>query len=185
MMPGGKGGANTKTGIHFEKKTDLLTAIGKLPGFSIRHITHKGKVRGGEVLKGNKVVAISCGKHDLYRFLKDRGVDYKTLISSKLLPDEALYVPSEKKMHIIEKKFQKTPGSVDEKLQTSAFKKQQYTKLFKSLDIQVEYSYVLNDWFNMGKYRDVLVYVNSVGCSYYFGFVPLSKLGLSTEGKYD
>src|SRR3989344_7449985 len=107
MMPGGKGGANTRTGIHFEKKTDLLEALGKCPGYS---------VRDREILKDGKVVATICSKHQLYVFLKERGINYKDVISSKLLPDEALYVPNKKTMYIIEKKFQKTSGSVDEKL---------------------------------------------------------------------
>jgi len=44
-------------------------------------------------------------------------------------------------------KFQKVAGSVDEKLQTCGFKKRQYTELLKPLDINVEYIYILNDWF--------------------------------------
>ena len=47
-------------------------------------------------------------KTGLSSFLKERGINYKDVISSKLLPDEALYVPNKKTMYIIEKKFQKT-----------------------------------------------------------------------------
>ena len=169
MMPGGKGGANTGTGISFEKKTDLLTEIGKLPDFSIA---------GNEILKNGVVVAINCKHHKLYVFLKEKKVDYKLFISSKLLPDEALFVPSQKKIYIIEKKFQVTPGSVDEKLQTCVFKKQQYTRLFAPLGADVEYIYILSDWFLDKKYVDVLNFVESSGCSYYFNILPLEVLGL-------
>ncbi len=81
-------------------------------------------------------------------------------------------------MFIIECKFQKKPGSVDEKLQTCDFKKQQYQKLLAQLNIEAEYIYLLSDWFKQKKYKDVLDYIISVRCSYYFEYIPLHKLGL-------
>ena len=69
-------------------------------------------------------------------------------------------------------------GSVDEKLQTCNFKKKQYKKLFSRLNIEVEYMYLLSDWFLHKSYKDVLDYIISVGCSYYFEYIPLDKLGL-------
>ena len=74
--------------------------------------------------------------------------------------------------------FQKVAGSVDEKLQTCDFKKKQYRKLMAPLNIEVEYVYILSDWFRKPEYQDVLDYVISVGCQYYFGYLPLQKLGL-------
>jgi len=76
-------------------------------------------------------------------------------------------------------KFQKVAGSVDEKLQTCDFKKKQYTKLMAPLNIDVEYIYILSDWFKHSAYKDTLNYIISVGCHYYFGVLPLNKLGLS------
>lgn len=38
--------------------------------------------------------------------------------------------------------------------------------------------YMLNDWFRKPKYKDVLDYIISVGCQYYFNYIPLQKLGL-------
>jgi len=67
---------------------------------------------------------------------------------------------------------------VDEKLQTCDFKKKQFRKLFATLNIEIEYIYILGDWFKLPKYKDVLDYVISVGCQYYFGYLPLQKLGL-------
>ena len=38
---------------------------------------------------------------------------------------------------------------------------------------------MLGDWFKKDKYKDVLNYIISVGCQFYFGYIPLKKLGLS------
>jgi hypothetical protein len=43
----------------------------------------------------------------------------------------------------------------------NSHKKQQYTKLFKPLNIEVEYIYILNDWFHKTEYKDVLNYIGS------------------------
>jgi hypothetical protein len=47
-----------------------------------------------------------------------------------------------------------------------------------SANIDVEYIYLLDDWFRDEKYRDVLDYIHSVGCDYYFEYIPLYRLGL-------
>ena len=75
-------------------------------------------------------------------------------------------------------KFQKVAGSVDEKLQTCDFKRKQYAKLMAPLNTEVEYIYILSEWFNKPPYKDVLDYIISVGCQYYFKYLPLQKLGL-------
>jgi hypothetical protein len=75
-------------------------------------------------------------------------------------------------------KYQEVTGSVDEKLQTCDFKKKQYKKLMAPLNIEVEYIYILSDWFRKAEYKDVLDYVISVGCQYYFQYLSLQKLGL-------
>lgn len=113
-----------------------------------------------------KKEGIDLSKHKLYQYLKELKIDWKSLISKKFLPDEAYLVNDELKIY--EKKFQKVAGSVDEKLQTCAFKISQYRKIAKSLGIEkVSYIYLLNDWFKKPEYEDVLQYINSVdGCSY-------------------
>ena len=97
---------------------------------------------------------------------------------SKIIPDDCIFVIVENKLFIIECKFQQTPGSVDEKLQTCDFKKKQYQKLLAKANIDVEYVYLLSEWFKKEKYQDVLDYIHSVGCYYYFEYIPLNKLGL-------
>mgnify|MGYP006922964372 FL=1 len=79
---------------------------------------------------------------------------------------------------IIEVKNQNVAGSVDEKLQTCDFKRKQYKKLLSQLNIEVEYIYILSKWFKNPKYKDVLDYIISVNCQYYFDYIPLQKLGL-------
>ncbi len=94
------------------------------------------------------------------------------------MPDDSIFVIVNNTMYIVECKFQKVNGSVDEKLQTCDFKKKQYRKLLSRANIDVEYIYLLSDWFKAPKYKDVLDYIISVGCSYYFEYIPLYKFGL-------
>lgn len=164
------GGAQTnKNGLHFERTTSLNDAL----------INQGYKISNYKITKDDQYIGMSMDKHKLYsEFLNPRGIDYTKIISRKLLPDEALYNDSNKTLYIIEKKFQQGDGSVDEKLQTCDFKKKQYEKLVSSLNIKVEYIYVLCDWFNQSKYRDVFDYIKDSGCHYYFNEIPLSLLGI-------
>jgi hypothetical protein len=169
MKKGGVGGANTKTGLSFEKQRDILSLLRKKQGYSVKK---------NVIFYNGKEVARSYRKQSLYRYLNEQGVDWKTQISKRLFPDEALYVIVNNTFFIIEMKFQKVAGSVDEKLQTCDFKKKQYKKLMAPLNIEVEYLYILNDWFKDPTYKDTLDYVISVGCQYYFNYLPLQRLGL-------
>lgn len=174
MKKGGIGGGNTRTGLNFEREKDMITLLSNTPGYSIK---------GHIILFEGKEVAYSYGKHSLYRFLESKGVDYASILSKKLLPDEAIYVIVNNTIFILEIKFQEVAGSVDEKLQTCDFKKKQYQRLFAPLNYEVEYVYILSDWFNRPEYKDVLTYINSVGCQYYFRYLPLQRLGLPIPKK--
>ena len=169
MKEGGIGGARTKTGLKFERHVDLLKLFSKTPGYS---------VSGNKIYFNKKEVAQSFRKNALYKYLESEKVDYTKLISKKLLPDEAIFVIVNRTLFIIEMKFQKVAGSVDEKLQTCDFKKKQYKKLMSAINIDVEYIYILSDWFKKPAYKDTLDYIISVGCQYYFEYLPLQKLGL-------
>lgn len=170
MIKGGKGGAKTLTGLRFESRINLKEAIRPLKGYDIA---------GDEVFFEGQKVAELYQKNKIYKnLLEPRGIDYSQIISKKLLPDEALFLISNNTLFIIEIKFQAVAGSVDEKLQTCDFKNKQYNKLFSSLNIPVKYIYVLNKWFKEPKYKDVLSYIKSVGCHYFFDEIPLSFLGL-------
>ena len=175
MKEGGFGGGNTQTGLDFERKVDFQDLLSAKAGYKIRPSANKA---GKEVLFEDKIVARCFRKHDLYRFLDEKGVDWKSRISKKLLPDDALLVINSQKLFIIEVKYQQVEGSVDEKLQTCDFKRKQYVNLVTGCDMQIEYVYVLNDWFQDPSYRDVLAYIESVGCHYRFSCLPLVFLGL-------
>mgnify|MGYP001587788823 CR=1 FL=1 len=169
MKEKGVGGGNTITGLNFERERDILELLKKQKGYV---------VKGSIIFYKDKEVAQSYRKNALYKYLESKGVDYKKYLSKKLLPDEALYVIVNNTLFIIEMKFQKVAGSVDEKLQTCDFKRKQYAKLMAPLNTEVEYIYILSEWFNKPPYKDVLDYIISVGCQYYFKYLPLQKLGL-------
>lgn len=110
--------------------------------------------------------------------MDENKVDWKKIVSRKLLPDDAMLVINRQTLYIIEVKYQKVAGSVDEKLQTCDFKRNQYLKLVAPLGLTVEYIYVLSDWFKKPEYKDVLDYIQSVNCRYAFNELPLAWLGL-------
>lgn len=170
MKENGIGGANTKTGLVFEGKTDLGTFLGKQKGYQVD--------TQGRVFYKKEFLARIFKKHKLYTFLSEHAINWKEIISKQLLPDDSIYVIVKNTLYIIECKFQKVEGSVDEKLQTCDFKKKQYQKLFARANIEVEYMYLLDNWFKKPKYKDVLDYIISVRCQYYFNYIPLEKLGL-------
>lgn len=164
----GGGGHTNAVGLHFEQTVCLDTVFNNHPDF---------EVRGDKVYKLGEEIGLLCGKNGIYtKVLKPRGINYKDYLSKKLLPDDAILIDDT--VYIIEKKFQGGAGSVDEKLQTCDFKKKQYTKLFSAAGLQVEYIYVLSDWFRQPCYKDVHEYILSVGCKYFFLDIPLSCLGL-------
>ena len=72
---------------------------------------------------------ICLTKNNLYKYLEKNGIDWTTILSRKLLPDEAYYNPITKEFSIYEKKYQQTEGSADEKPQTCGFKIWEYKKL--------------------------------------------------------
>jgi hypothetical protein len=150
MIGKGKGGANTLTGLNFEKKVDFIDLLKGIKGYLIKSSSTKA---GSEVYFKGKLVARCFKKHDFYKFLEENGINWKGIISRQLLPDDALLVIIRETLFIIEVKYQQAAGSVDEKLQTCDFKRKQYLKLVKSLELKVEYVYVLNSWFKKPVYK--------------------------------
>lgn len=169
MKKGGTGGSNTLTGLNFESRVDLGVFLNSQKDYS---------VIGTRVFFKEKLVARLFKKHELYKFLYDNNIDWKKHISKQLLPDNCIYVIINNTVFILEVKHQEVAGSVDEKLQTCDFKKKQYLKLFSELNYKVEFYFILDDWFKDPKYKDTLDYIISVGCKYYFKYIPLYELGL-------
>jgi hypothetical protein len=173
MIKDGKGGANTTaSGLSFEEKvelTDTLLAKGFLLGASLI---------GKALHDGSGVRGLLFKKGDLYKFLRRERVDYRQILSKKLLPDNVFLNYGNKTAYIIEVKYQVTAGSVDEKLQTCDYKRRQYQKLFTPAGYKVEFAYVLNNWFKKEEYRDTLNYVEEIGCRYFIREIDVGFLGL-------
>jgi hypothetical protein len=169
MIFQGIGGANTKTGLVFEGKTDLTQFL---------NIQKDYEVIDGKVYYKGEFIARIFKKYGFYKFLEELEIDWKCHISKRLLPDDSIFVIVANTLFVIECKFQQVAGSVDEKLQTCDFKKKQYQKLLSHANIEVEYIYLLSDWFKKAEYKDVLDYILSVRCYYFFEYIPLTKLGL-------
>jgi hypothetical protein len=170
MIKDGKGGGKTITGLKFESRVTLEKVLSAIPNY---------KVSNDKVYFKGQIVAECYPQNKLYKnLLEPKGVDYSKIITKRLLPDEAILILKDNILFIIEIKFQEVAGSVDEKLQTCDFKNRQYNRLLAPLGIKVKYVYILNDWFKKPEYKDVLTYVNSVGCHYFFYELPLSFLDL-------
>lgn len=174
MRAGGTGGAATRTGLVFEERVSMETMFRGLPGYRVVD----GKQAGLDVIYAGKPVARLFKKHRFYGYLAEEGIDWRQVVSKRLLPDDALLVVVRDTLFIVEVKFQHVSGSVDEKLQTCDFKRKQYAKLVRPLGLGVEYVYVLNDWFKKPQYKDTLDYISSVNCHYWFNGIPLKWLGL-------
>ena len=174
MKKGGIGGSKTaKNGQKYEEKVDYLYYLSKIDGYSIVE-----KDDNTEIYYNGKFLGLSIKKGQIYKYLEKEKVDWKNIISKKLLPDEAILNIDYKTLYIIEIKHQETEGSVDEKLQTCDFKRKQFQKLMSPLEIKVEYIYILNDWFRKDRYKDVKEYIKQVGCKFYFNSINPEDLNL-------
>lgn len=183
MIKGGKGGSNTQTGLVFEAKTDLEELLRQQPHYEIVWKQFQIMQKGYYILFHQKQpAAYLLKKHRLYYFLEEfHHINWRDHLSKKILPDNALYVLKNNTLYIIEVKYQAVAGSVDEKLQTCDFKRRSYQNLVRSLNWNVVYIYILNDWFKQAIYQDTLDYIVSTGCRYYFNYLPLAEIGLITK----
>lgn len=98
MKKDGRGGANTKTGLAFEGKTDLSTFLAKQKGYEIKK---------DEVYYHNELVARVFKKHGFYKFLEEYSINWKDIISKRLLPDDCIFVIVKNTLFIIEANFNK------------------------------------------------------------------------------
>lgn len=135
----GAGGAGTnKTGLSNEKKTSLHEAYDV-----ISETTYSEDI----VFKQDetKTVFIASKQSHMLKCFADHLDSTVIAAHGCKNPDDCYVNMTTGTMFIIEKKFQRTSGSVCEKIQTAGFKRRQYAKLFPSFN--VEYMYCLSDWF--------------------------------------
>ena len=159
----GAGGANTNVnGLSYEEKTDLSTLY-------IECIQEKKEKARTIKFAGYDKSLINVNKSALHKYMTKIGEKNSHLqpAAGCKEPDEAYVDNSKKSVYIIEKKFQQTPGSVDEKLQTGPFKKRHYGKLFPNYHIH--YIYCLADWFKREEYESVLEYLDESDIPIFWG----------------
>ena len=166
------GGANTnKNGLAFEKKACLLAKLKKTDNISVNE--------NNEVYKNDTLIGLYCPKHSFYKkFLKVNGINWKKRISSQLLPDIVFVNHQKKIIYFGDDKYQKGHGSADEKIQTANYKHYVLSKLCKGLGYEIDYFYLLNDWFLKEKYDDLKEYLDLHNFKYYFNEIPLEHVGL-------
>ncbi|MBS4913231.1 MAG: hypothetical protein KHZ77_03590 [Veillonella sp.] len=168
------GGANTNfNGLRFERDTSLNDAL-----------EEKGYIVTSEhqVLYNGYQIGLSVNKYNFYTvFLEMHGIDYKEYNSKRWLPDECFVNFINRTVYIIEKKYQDKAGSTDVKPANCDFMKKEYEKLCNPINFYVEYIFIFNDWFKNKaneEYRDMLNYIKSVNCKYYFNTIPFEAIGL-------
>lgn len=155
----GAGGANTnKNGLSYEDLTDLNTHIEVIKtnknSTTIKFINYDTELEKPK------------GKTGLFKVLSehlDKSVEKGHGCKQ---PDECYINMKNKKIYLIEKKFQQTNGSVIEKLQTPEFKIWNYKKMFKNFTIV--YIYCLSDYFKENAKAE-LEYLEEKKISVYWG----------------
>lgn len=134
----GAGGANTNmNGLSYEARTSLDSE------YTITDTTQHSKTITFNNGSCAKYSLVSQAK--LFKHMDD--VINKTIENAHgcKRPDECVIDEVNKDIFITEKKFQQTPGSVCEKIQTTHMKLWQYRRLFP--DYNIVYIYCLSDWF--------------------------------------
>ena len=166
------GGARTnRNGLLFEQTTSLNDALINA-GFDI--------CNRYDVYLNNQLVGHSINQAEFATvFLRANGIDDRSINSKRWEPDEAFINELNHTVYIIEKKFQRKSGSVDEKLATFPFKIYEYKKLLDPIGYNIVYIYLLaSAWFNAPKYQDYYDYMEILGCPHYFDILPLEAIGI-------
>lgn len=133
----GAGGSNTnKNGLPYEEFTDLNDRI---------EILEISKFSSKINFNSSKKVFIKTKQGNLFKCMKDNINTNVEKAHGCKNPDECYIDQELKNMFIIEKKFQQSPGSVCEKIQTPDFKLWQYKRTFPNYNII--YIYCLSEWF--------------------------------------
>ena len=153
----GAGGSNTNAnGLPYEEITELREDERYR---IIEQINNGIKVE----IDGNELFKVK--KSELTTFMKNIG-EYQEK-EKKLQPDECYIDIKNRIINIIEKKFQQTSGSVDEKIQTAVFKKEFYEEQY--MNYRIKYCYCLSDWFRQSKYNPEMRFLSKYGFKVFWG----------------
>lgn len=182
MIKGGTGGANTnKTGLKFEKDTDFSELVDLLPQYDVQEIVFPDKksTKGFEVYRGNDLVGKIMPQYRFYDFLAEIGIENTN--SKQWKPDEVFINFENHTVYIVEKKWQETEGSVDEKLLGFGNKRRLYQRLLDKADIpfSVQFIFVGNSsFFGKEKYRDSFEMLRGDGVKIMLDEYDMSFFGL-------
>lgn len=169
MKKGGTHGNSTSTGKTFEEQTNLNSYL-KSTGYTM-------SPKEPDQWEKDCTLWVSIPQGKFKNYFESQGVNFKEIWSKMLRPDEALYNPDTKQLIIIEKKFQRTAGSVDEKLETFPFKKWKYEKLINTGHVStVQFVFLGNDWFAHPRYQDCKEYLKENGVQVAIGGYPSNLL---------
>ena len=189
--PGSKAARNGK---EFEKISKL--ALNKLhPKYGVDMMN--GDDKGYIIFEGSKVICeaypkgkleVYLNKNGLYRKEKDIeceedfknvGVYVDGVINIETIkPDDCIVNNPQKTIYVVEQKFQKIGGSVDEKLRTFDYRLKYFKKIFAPLGMKVKLIYVFNDWFKKKQYLNVKKEMMEVGIDIYYNSLPPYAIGL-------
>lgn len=182
MIKGGTGGANTnKTGLKFEKDTDFSELVDELPQYDVREISFPDKksTKGFEVYRGNDLVGKIMPQYRFYDFLAEIGIENTN--SKQWKPDEVFINFENHTVYIVEKKWQETEGSVDEKLLGFGNKRRLYQRLLDKGDkpFFVQFVFVGNSsFFGKDKYRDSFEMLRADGVKIMLDTYDMTFFGL-------
>lgn len=156
---------NTTSGSKFEISTDIQAAL-----------KAEGYMPNGNISSNGVYSLKFTSKYSFNRWVKEEfDKSWESVgIKWKMLPDESVFCPEILRVSILEKKFQNTAGSVDEKILTGVAKALAYEKLFAGTGVQVQYAFLLNDWFKKERYTYFIDLNNTFGIKTFFNTVPAS-----------
>lgn len=134
----GAGGSNTnKNGLPYEKITELKNEYTVIDSKK-----HYKKIKFNNTDKE----FITVKQAGLFKYMENKINKEVVKGHGCKNPDECFIDELDKRIFIIEKKFQQTKGSVCEKIQTSNFKIWQYSRTFYH-KYKIIFCYCLSDWF--------------------------------------
>lgn len=166
----GAGGSKTnENGLHFEKTTDLSSEYSKTRKVDCKDFDAK------MVKFGNHKKQFISANQTNFRKVMNKLIRLKNtqkLLHGAKKPDEAYIDKNDKTIIIIEKKMQKSPGSVCEKIQTGPAKKWSYQKTYPGWNII--YIYTLSNWFKKNCIGE-LKYLKECNIPVFWGESPTYK----------
>ena len=180
------GGAKTNTnGLKFERDTDFSELVDSLPNYEVKEIDFKDKkvTKGFDVFRigEEKPIGKIMPQYRFYDFLKE--LEIENTNSKQWKPDEVFINFENHTVYIVEKKWQESEGSVDEKLLGFGNKRRIYQRLLDSVHegepFSVQFIFVGNkSFFGQDKYRDTFEMLRGDGIKIMLDEYDMTFFGL-------